>query len=59
MSSPKKKDVRQLEIPENLAKKAEIVAKKHGYVSLTEFVRDATRRRIEELEAKAEMEGGA
>ena len=45
-----KKEKRMIEIPVHLAKRAEATAVKFGYVSLTEFVRDSIRRRIEELE---------
>jgi len=58
MGSSKKKDVVQIEIPKKLAEKAENMAKVFGYVSLTEFTRDAIRRRLEELE-KVELEAEA
>ena len=47
-----------VEIPKVMAEKARILGKKFGYNSITEFVKDSVRRRLEELEEKAEMEGG-
>ncbi|AEA48044.1 hypothetical protein [Archaeoglobus veneficus] len=48
-----------VEIPKVMAEKARVLGRKFGYNSLTEFVKDSVRRRLEELEdkAKAEMEG--
>ena len=39
-----------LEIPTPLEQKVEQIYEKAGYTSKTDFVRDATRRRIEELD---------
>lgn len=39
-------------IPQDLYEKAEIVSRNHGYTSTNEFVKDAVRRRLEELEQR-------
>lgn len=41
-----------LEIPMPLAQEVEEIYEEAGYTSRTDFVRDATRRRIEEIEQK-------
>lgn len=39
----------QVKIPKELAESLKEELKKHGYVSLSEFIRDAARKRIEEI----------
>jgi|GEM_PF-4592118 metal-responsive CopG/Arc/MetJ family transcriptional regulator len=50
------KNKKLIEIPIELYKRGDSIAKKHGYVSFTELARDSIRRRVEELEE--ELEGG-
>ena len=49
-----KKNYRGLTLPESLIKKIESVIKRRkdlGYVSVSEFVKESVRRRIEEIES--------
>ena len=39
-----------VKIPKELAKKIETIREKYGYASVMEFIRDAVRRRLEEIE---------
>lgn len=47
------RDYTTVNIPNHLADKVRGVMKRAGYQSLAEFVRDAARRRLEEIEREA------
>ena len=46
-------DWNTIALPEQVTQKIEKVLKKGGYASINEFVRDACRRRLEEIEKKS------
>ena len=46
------RDYTTASIPNHLAMRVENILKKAGYQSLAEFVRDAVRRRLEEIETE-------
>jgi len=47
------RDYTTVSIPKHLAEKMRKILKRSGYQSMAEFVRDAARRRLEELEKEA------
>ncbi|MFQ5883984.1 MAG: ribbon-helix-helix domain-containing protein [Thermoplasmata archaeon] len=55
VSTTKRKHYRGLTLPESLVEKVEQIIKSRkdlGYVSVSEFVKEAVRRRIEEIESR-------
>ncbi len=52
MGKEKKTEWKTAAIPEDMYDRVEKIAPKHGYTSISGFVQDAVRRRLEELSPK-------